>query len=389
MAHDVFISHSSKDKVMADAICAGLESRGIRCWIAPRDVQPGEEWTKAIVDAVTGCKVFLLVFTTNSNSSSQIVKEVDCATRDQKTIIPFRIEDIDPTGSMKYYLGSLHWLDALTTPIDNEINHLGDYIEHIIGFPQGTQVAIAPKAIPIEGDEPESLKISPRAQKLLQQAAIRKVQEQKKLNRWVIVACIMILLIFAVIAVGGALSDAATNKTPTQRVVVKTTVIEKTHTPTNEPSLTITTTATQGIISAVLLKKAKCRLSTDENTRLVALLKEGDTITILGKNDSGDWINVKNVVGGGISVTDCWVYILNDKVDSQIQAISLPVFTPRPAGPIMWWGDIYITGPDGSKFTEPCIISSNQSEVILDCEAKCKVRTAEGNSCTYELTMSS
>ena len=113
MAHDVFISHSSKDKVMADAICAGLEARGIRCWIAPRDVQPGEEWTKAIVEAITACKVFLLVFTTNSNASSQIVKELDCATRDQKTIIPFRIEDIDPTGSMKYYLGSLHWLDAL------------------------------------------------------------------------------------------------------------------------------------------------------------------------------------------------------------------------------------------------------------------------------------
>jgi hypothetical protein len=98
MGHDVFISHSSKDKAMADAICAGLEARGIRCWIAPRDVQPGEEWTKAIVDAISGCKTFILVFSDNSNKSTQAIKEVDCAVNHEKTIIPFRIEDIRPSG---------------------------------------------------------------------------------------------------------------------------------------------------------------------------------------------------------------------------------------------------------------------------------------------------
>ncbi len=38
---DVFISYSSDDKLIADAICAELESRRIRCWIAPRDALPG------------------------------------------------------------------------------------------------------------------------------------------------------------------------------------------------------------------------------------------------------------------------------------------------------------------------------------------------------------
>jgi hypothetical protein len=38
MAHDVFISYSSKDKPVADAVCAGPEGRGIRCWVAPRDI---------------------------------------------------------------------------------------------------------------------------------------------------------------------------------------------------------------------------------------------------------------------------------------------------------------------------------------------------------------
>ena len=51
MAHDVLISYSSHDKLQADAICNRLESRGIRCWIAPRDVGLGE-YAENIVEAI-------------------------------------------------------------------------------------------------------------------------------------------------------------------------------------------------------------------------------------------------------------------------------------------------------------------------------------------------
>ena len=47
MAHDVFLSHSHADKVYADAICHRLEAGGIRCWVAPRDIRPSEDWAEA------------------------------------------------------------------------------------------------------------------------------------------------------------------------------------------------------------------------------------------------------------------------------------------------------------------------------------------------------
>lgn len=47
MAHDVFISYSYHDKNVANAVCSAVESAGIRCWIAPRDVLPGMEWGEA------------------------------------------------------------------------------------------------------------------------------------------------------------------------------------------------------------------------------------------------------------------------------------------------------------------------------------------------------
>ncbi|MBP5493609.1 MAG: toll/interleukin-1 receptor domain-containing protein, partial [Lachnospiraceae bacterium] len=37
---DVFISYSSKNKNVADAIVAEFESSGIKCWYAPRDIMP-------------------------------------------------------------------------------------------------------------------------------------------------------------------------------------------------------------------------------------------------------------------------------------------------------------------------------------------------------------
>jgi formylglycine-generating enzyme required for sulfatase activity len=132
MAHEVFISHSSKDKPFADAVCAGLESRGVRCWIAPRDVLPGISWSEAIVDAVNECSVFLLILTSNSNSSKQTINEVDIAVNHNKTIVPFRMEDFQPTGSMEYFLGNLHWLDALSPGLEEHITKLVDYVLKIL-----------------------------------------------------------------------------------------------------------------------------------------------------------------------------------------------------------------------------------------------------------------
>ena len=40
MSPRVFISHSSEDTAIADAICQRLETDGIKCWMASRDIKP-------------------------------------------------------------------------------------------------------------------------------------------------------------------------------------------------------------------------------------------------------------------------------------------------------------------------------------------------------------
>ena len=48
----VFISYASQDKTVADAVCVALENAGVGCWIAPRNVVPGESYAGAIVHAI-------------------------------------------------------------------------------------------------------------------------------------------------------------------------------------------------------------------------------------------------------------------------------------------------------------------------------------------------
>ncbi len=132
MAHDVFISHSSLDKTTADAVCATLESNGVRCWIAPRDVTPGMEWGECIIDAIEECRIMVLVFTTNANESSQIRREIERAVNHSVAILPFRIEDILPGKALEYFIGNVHWLDALTTPMEAHLQNLADTVKMLL-----------------------------------------------------------------------------------------------------------------------------------------------------------------------------------------------------------------------------------------------------------------
>ncbi|HXP06436.1 MAG TPA: toll/interleukin-1 receptor domain-containing protein [Stellaceae bacterium] len=124
MAHDVFISHSHQDKPAADAVCHHLEAAGVRCWIAPRDVGYGKNWDGAIVDAIAESKLVVIIFSAAANNSGHVLNEVVTALGAGKTVIPFRIDAVAPTGALLYHLGRLHWLDAETPPLESHIEML-------------------------------------------------------------------------------------------------------------------------------------------------------------------------------------------------------------------------------------------------------------------------
>ena len=132
MAHDAFISHSAKDKAVADAVCATLEARRIRCWIAPRDVPPGAPYAEALSDALQASRVLVLVLSAHANQSKHVMREVEVAVDAGLAILPFRIEDVQPSKSLGYYLQTIHWLDALTPPVEAHLQALADAVERLL-----------------------------------------------------------------------------------------------------------------------------------------------------------------------------------------------------------------------------------------------------------------
>jgi len=128
MTHDVFISYYHKDKAIADAICHRFEDDKIKCWMAPRDIVPGENWAESIASAIPRCKVFILIFSSHSNMSKQVLREVELAVTGGLIIIPVRIEDIKLSGGMAYYLSTVHWIDAVDEDIDKKLHSLSSTV---------------------------------------------------------------------------------------------------------------------------------------------------------------------------------------------------------------------------------------------------------------------
>jgi len=132
MAHDVFISYSSEDKKVADAVCAALEEVKIRCWIAPRDVLVGEKWPEAIADAIEKSHIMVLIFSSHSNNSKDVSKELVLAMNVGVAVIPLRIEEVQPKGVMKYYLSDTHWIDALNPPTKKQIGSIVETVSLLV-----------------------------------------------------------------------------------------------------------------------------------------------------------------------------------------------------------------------------------------------------------------
>lgn len=209
MPHDVFISYSTKDKPLADAVCARLEGRGIRCWIAPRDIIPGADWGGSIVEAINESRVFVLIFTSNYNASQQTGHEVERAVNKGLHIIPLRVEDVPPTPSLEYFMGKRHWLDAITPPVESHLDKLGDAIERVLGVtpqPPTTASAPAPSARTAPSKSP-----TPRA---ATQAEIADLRRKRLLLIGAAVALLALVAIIAISAGGGGKAPSEAVRVP-------------------------------------------------------------------------------------------------------------------------------------------------------------------------------
>ncbi len=132
MNHDVYIAYTTSDKLIADRICNVLEAVSIRCWIAPRDVRPGLDWAKAIVEAIRSSKIAVLIFSKNANQSKAVVTELSLAANMELPVLPVKIDDTLPTGIFQYYLTGSYWFELNNSQNEAQIGKLIEQVKALI-----------------------------------------------------------------------------------------------------------------------------------------------------------------------------------------------------------------------------------------------------------------
>ncbi len=132
MAHDVFISYSSKDSRMAEKICAALRTRGIGYWIATKDVVAGDLFDEEVLNGIGHCQIVLLVFSSHADKSRHVKRELQIAVELKKAIIPFRPENVEPSG-LRYYLTGVQWQTARIKRLNESLDVLASTIQLRIG----------------------------------------------------------------------------------------------------------------------------------------------------------------------------------------------------------------------------------------------------------------
>ena len=143
MAHDAFVSYSRADKETVDTICKALEEDGLRCWYAPRNVPVGADWDTSIMEALAASRAMILVWSKHSDQSRHVKREVALALDEMEvTVIPFRIESIEPS-KLRYYLGGIQWLDASIPPLETNLKRLVEQVK--AAMPVTGQLLLSPE----------------------------------------------------------------------------------------------------------------------------------------------------------------------------------------------------------------------------------------------------
>jgi hypothetical protein len=133
MAGHVFISHGSENSEEANALCAFIESKGVKAWIAPRDVRPGIDYSEELQAAIETCAAFVVLVTDMANKSPYVRAETEMAFSCHKPIFPVRQADIKPAAGLALFLKIRHWTDAYGKHRDAAMARLALELQTVVG----------------------------------------------------------------------------------------------------------------------------------------------------------------------------------------------------------------------------------------------------------------
>lgn len=144
----IFISYASADAETANAVVTRLESEGLACWIAPRDVTPGALYADEIVRAINNCSLVVLVLSAQAVASVHVGKELERASSKGRRIIALRTDNVALPPAFEYFLSESQWIDVGAGGIEAATAKLTDAVQHHLGNATASTSVVRAIAMP-------------------------------------------------------------------------------------------------------------------------------------------------------------------------------------------------------------------------------------------------
>ena len=136
----VFISHAADDKAVAEKVCRLLEVERIRCWIAPRNINPRRDRSEQTIAAIESAPALVLILSANANASIFVPSEVERAFSNGRVLYVLRVEEVQPSRAIALFVSRSQWIDAWKPPLEDPVHVLAGAIRGLLSLPSATVV---------------------------------------------------------------------------------------------------------------------------------------------------------------------------------------------------------------------------------------------------------
>lgn len=118
MSTDVFISCTTRDRDVAEAIAATLDANGVSYW-SPLELRQGQPAT-----APGPFRLVVLVFSGRADRSKRIRREIEQALARDIPIVTLSVEQVQPQPPFERLAGSEYWRDGRRTSLPEHLEQL-------------------------------------------------------------------------------------------------------------------------------------------------------------------------------------------------------------------------------------------------------------------------
>jgi len=120
----VFVSYSRSDAAFVTRLVALLERDGHDVWVDTDDIHGSEEWRASIVRGIRRADVVLLVISSRSMASENVVREMAVAGQEDRRIVPIALEPAELADGIGYDLAGVQQVSFVGRPFADAADDL-------------------------------------------------------------------------------------------------------------------------------------------------------------------------------------------------------------------------------------------------------------------------